>query len=52
MQDDADNGFFLDDPEAVVGGIRGGLDDAEIRIDYVQHHINAMLGLASLMQPA
>lgn len=51
MQYDADNSFFLDDPAAVAGGMRGGLDDAEIRIDYVQHHISAMLGLAGLLAP-
>jgi hypothetical protein len=51
MQYDADNGFFLDDPAAVAGAMRGGLDDAEIRIDYVQHHISAMLGLAGLLTP-
>ena len=51
MQYDADNSFFLDDPGAVAGGMRGGLDDAEIRIDYVQHHISAMLGLAGLLAP-
>jgi hypothetical protein len=49
MQYDADNSFFLDDPGAVGGGMRGGLDDAEIRIDYVQHHVSAMLGLAGLL---
>ena len=49
MQYDADNSFFLDDPAAVSGGMRGGLDDAEIRIDYVQHHMSAMLGLAALL---
>ena len=49
MQYDADNSFYLDDPAAVAGGMRGGLDDAEIRIDYVQHHISAMLGLAALL---
>jgi hypothetical protein len=49
MQYDADNSFFLDEPDAVSGGMRGGLDDAEIRIDYVQHHISAMLGLAALL---
>jgi hypothetical protein len=32
--------------------MRGGLDDAEIRIDYVQHHVSAMLGIASLLAPA
>jgi hypothetical protein len=52
MQFDLDNGFFLDDPEAFAGGMRGGLDDAEIRIDYVQHHVSAMLGLAGLLAPA
>jgi hypothetical protein len=52
MQYDADNSFFLDNPEVVDGAMRGGLDDAEIRIDYVQHHMSGMLGLAGLMQPA
>jgi len=52
MQYTPDNAFFLDDPDAVAGGMRGGLDDAEIRIDYVQHHMSAMLGLAALMHPA
>jgi hypothetical protein len=48
MQYGPDNSFFLDEPEAVRGAIRGGLDDAEIRIDYVQHYISAVLGLAAL----
>jgi hypothetical protein len=52
MQYTLDNSFFLDDPDAVVGGMRGGLDDAIIRIDYVQHHMSAMLGLAALMPTA
>jgi hypothetical protein len=49
MQYDADNTFFLDDATTVIGAMRGGLDDAEVRIDYVQHHISAMLGLAGLL---
>jgi hypothetical protein len=49
LQYDADTSYFLDDADAVMGGMRGGLDDAEIRIDYVQHHISAMLGLAGLL---
>ena len=52
MQFDLDNGFFLDGPEAFAGGMRGGLDDAEIRIDYVQHHVSAMLGMAELLAPS
>ena len=51
MQYDADNSFYIDDPAAVAGGMRGGVDDAEVRIDYVQHHISAMLGLAGLLAP-
>ncbi len=47
---DADNSFFLPKPDPALGGMRGGLDDAEIRIDYVQHHISAMLGLAALIE--
>jgi hypothetical protein len=49
LQYDADNSYFVEDPATVAGGMRGGLDDAEIRIDYVQHHISAMLGLAGLL---
>ncbi|MCC7367536.1 MAG: hypothetical protein IT306_03885 [Chloroflexi bacterium] len=44
----ADNTYFLARPDQVLGGVRGGLDDAEIRIDYPQHFISAMLGLAEL----
>jgi hypothetical protein len=44
-----DNSFFLDDPAAVEGGMRAGLGNAEIRIDYVQHHMSAMMGLAGLV---
>jgi hypothetical protein len=51
MQYDLDNAFFLDDPAAVRGGMRGGLDDAEIRIDYVQHYISALLGIAGSIAP-
>jgi hypothetical protein len=49
LQYTADNSFFLARPERALGGMRGGLDDAEIRIDYVQHHISAMLRLAALL---
>lgn len=50
LQYTPDNSFFLARPDLALGGIRGGHDDAEIRIDYVQHHISAMLGLASLLE--
>ena len=49
LQYTSDNSYFLARPDLALGGMRGGLDDAEIRIDYVQHHISAMLGLASLV---
>ncbi|MFN8637074.1 MAG: hypothetical protein U0893_24770 [Chloroflexota bacterium] len=49
MQYDADNAFFLDDPASVHGGMRAGLDDAEIRIDYVQHYMSAMMMMAGLV---
>ena len=51
LQYTPDNSYFLAQPERALGGMRGGHDDAEVRIDYVQHHISAMLGLASLLEP-
>ena len=49
LQYTPDNSHFLARPGLALGGMRGGLDDAEIRIDYVQHHISAMLGIRSLL---
>jgi hypothetical protein len=39
-----ENAFFVRNPEAVMGGMKGGLIDNNIRIDYNQHIIMAMLG--------
>lgn len=49
LQYDRDNSFFLPEPETAFGGVRGGLDDASIRIDYVQHHVSLVLGIAALL---
>ena len=37
------NAFYVKNPEAVYGGIKGGLIDNNIRIDYDQHIIMAIL---------
>lgn len=38
-----ENAFYLRNPEGAMGGIKGGLIDNNIRIDYNQHVIMAML---------
>jgi len=35
---------YLPDPARAIGGIRGGTRSGEIRNDYVQHFISAVLG--------
>ncbi|MGE0494085.1 MAG: hypothetical protein AB7S38_33050 [Vulcanimicrobiota bacterium] len=39
-------------PDYCRGGVMRGLADPEIRIDYVQHHISALLGAYRLTKPA
>jgi hypothetical protein len=50
QQFDADNSFYLANPERVVGGFRESLTSARIRIDYVQHNISALLGIAQIVE--
>jgi hypothetical protein len=39
---------WLPAPEQAAGGFRGSLSSTRVRIDYVQHNISALLGLAQL----
>jgi hypothetical protein len=39
-----ENAFFVRNPEAAMGGMKGGLIDNNIRIDFNQHIIMALLG--------
>lgn len=40
-----ENAMYLKKPERVIGGFSKSLSHFEIRIDYVQHNISALLGL-------
>jgi hypothetical protein len=48
QQFSTDNGFFLPNPARAVGGFHESLDSTRIRIDYVQHNISSLLGLAQI----
>jgi AMMECR1 domain-containing protein len=41
-----DNTFFLPDPTRAAGGFREGITSMRIRIDFVQHNISSLLGVA------
>lgn len=43
-QYDASNSYFVKNPEKARGGIRGGLVDNTVRVDFNQHSIVAFLG--------
>ncbi len=40
--------LYFDDPEKCLGAFHGTLTDYEIRIDYVQHNISALLAFSRL----
>jgi len=44
-----ENGLYLPRPDLAQGGFRRSLTNWEIRIDYVQHNLSALLGLRSLL---
>lgn len=44
-----ENAFFLPRPDRALGGLRSGLADYEVRIDYVQHSVSAWLGLRGVL---
>jgi hypothetical protein len=39
----------FDDPQRALGGIHAGLTNYEVRIDYVQHCISALLGYRRIL---
>ena len=46
QQFDRDNAFFLPYPARAAGGFREGITSMRIRIDFVQHNISSLLGIA------
>lgn len=44
-----ENALYLPRPDRALGGFRRGLTDWEVRIDYVQHNLSAMLGLREIL---
>jgi len=53
QQFDAANSFFLPNPARAIGGVRESILHNDIQIDYVQHALSGMLGLArALRDPA
>lgn len=46
QQFDRDNSFFLPAPGRAAGGFREGITAMRIRIDFVQHNISSLLGIA------
>jgi len=43
------NSFFLDNPERAAGGFRASITSMRIRIDFVQHNVSSLLGLAQTL---
>ena len=48
QQFNADNSFFIPNPKRAAGGFREAVTSLRIRIDFVQHNISALLGVAGL----
>ena len=48
-QFDRDNSARLPNPERAAGGFRASAESARIRIDYVQHNISSLLGIAETL---
>jgi AMMECR1 domain-containing protein len=49
QQFNAENSFFLPDPARAAGGFHESIISMRVRIDYVQHNISSLLGLAELI---
>jgi hypothetical protein len=49
QQFDMDNSFFLPDADRAAGGFREGITSMRIRIDFVQHNISSLLGVAEAL---
>jgi hypothetical protein len=48
----SENALYLPRPNRAIGGFRRSLDTWEIRIDYVQHNLSALLGLRNILTTA
>lgn len=44
-----ENTMYLRAPGRALGGFRGAFDNYEIRVDYVQHNVSALLGLREIL---
>ncbi|MCH9651637.1 MAG: hypothetical protein K0U98_25650 [Deltaproteobacteria bacterium] len=44
------NSLYLPRPDLALGGFRRSLTNWEVRIDYVQHNLSALLGLRTLLE--
>jgi len=44
-----ESAMYLDDPQRVLGGFHGDLTTFEVRIDYVQHNLSALLAHLRLL---
>lgn len=49
QQFDRDNSFFLPNAERARGGFRESLASLRIRIDFAQHNISSLIGIAGLL---
>jgi uncharacterized protein YyaL (SSP411 family) len=45
-----ENVLYLPRPDRALGGFRRSLTEGEVRIDYVQHNLSALLGLHEILQ--
>jgi hypothetical protein len=43
--------MYFENPQMALGGFHKSLDDYEVRIDYVQHNLSAILGYYRLLGP-
>lgn len=50
QQYDEDSAFFVRRPSRMLGGVRAGLMNQSVRIDYVQHAMSGWLRLARLLR--
>jgi hypothetical protein len=44
-----ESALYLPDPDRALGGFHDGLEDYEVRIDYVQHNISGLLGYHQIL---
>src|SRR5256714_7910773 len=51
QQFNEENSYSLAHPERAAGGFRESLTSPRIRIDYVQHNVSALLGIARIIEP-